>query len=162
MGCTVEEAVSRFDISLNRSDAAHILKSTSDQEKFLATKADELGVSRDDLKSALSRWLMMPHDDNYDQGLAELYSGQFSKAKDLIGGSISSPDGQVVLKRYVPLARAKYELGDLEGAKADLNRVLDVHPKDSIVTKDVQIVSAPPAARGAVLSGGTLQGGTIQ
>lgn len=146
MGCLVEEAVSLFGNSLSRSNAQVILKSASDQDKFLTSKAGEFGMPKDDLTSAVSHWLMMSHDD-YDQGLAALYSGQFSKAKELIAGAINSPDGQVVVKRYVPLARAKYELGDAAGAKADLLKVLDAHPNDSIVQTDLKLITlAPPGS----------------
>jgi hypothetical protein len=141
MGCLVEEAVSRFDISLARQGAAR----TPDQDKFVASKAAEFVIPQDELESAISRWLAMAHDD-YDQGLADLYLGQYAKAKDLIGGSIVPSNRQLVLKRYVPLARAKYGLGDVEGARADLNRVRSEHPTDSIVQRDLGIISqvGPP------------------
>lgn len=130
------------------------------QDEFLKNKANEFGIAEDDLRSELNSWLAAHHD-GYDLGLVELYTGQYLDAVNSIEGSISPSDdssSETVIRTFVPLARAEYEVGDMAGAKANLQKYLDLYHDDSVAKKDLAIVSPPPPPVPAPPFGITIQG----
>ena len=95
------------------------------REAFLTQKANELGFSIEELKSAIAVWTNSV-EDPYNKGLAALYDGQYAEASRLITASLSSSTADVI--RYIPLARAEYELAHYPAAEAALRKVIAVHP----------------------------------
>jgi hypothetical protein len=112
------------------------------EDDLLRCRAEEFGLSKDALASAVSIWLASPHE-GYDRGLAELYTGQYAAAKETIKASIVASPGDA-LKRYVPLARAEYECGDTSAAQSALHVALKAHPTDSLLQNNLSIVAKRP------------------
>jgi tetratricopeptide (TPR) repeat protein len=104
-------------------------------EVTLAGRAGELGFTGKELVEALDAWAQSAKG-SYEMGLAALYEGRYAKASRYISDSIPSPPGEF-LKRYVPLARAEYELGHYPAAEAALRRVLAVHNEDPLVLTEL-------------------------
>jgi biopolymer transport protein ExbB/biopolymer transport protein TolQ len=106
--------------------------------RFLASKAEELGFSADELKSAIDSWATS-RSEPYEKGLAALWEGRFAEASTLISESSLGASEEGV-KRYVPLARAEFERGNYTEAAAALRRMLVAHGNDSVALSDLRIV----------------------
>jgi hypothetical protein len=180
--CTIEEAVTNFDVGLNpppkanaynklptpslvpttsnpdliypgklfssntilfRAMGAQINSKFRDQDQFLEDKAEEYDISKVELESELAQWLAAPHS-GYDLGIAQLYQGQYIAATKTLSDAIS-PEDQYAY-RFVALARAELERGNVAGATQDLNRVLQIHRQDSLVKKNLSIIAGLPKA----------------
>jgi tetratricopeptide (TPR) repeat protein len=113
------------------------------QEQFLATKAEALGFSVEELKSALAVWSRSVQDP-YHKGLAALHNKQYRDAVRYISESIESSDKDAI-ERYVPLSRAQFELGNYDAAEDALRKVLAVHMNDPKLLNDLGIVLAAQA-----------------
>jgi tetratricopeptide (TPR) repeat protein len=98
---------------------------------FLTAKAQELGFTLEELTLGVNRWAKSVKDP-YERGLAALHEQRYEEAKRYISDSISTATGDV-LERYVPLARAEYELAHYAAAASALRKVLDVHKSDPVV-----------------------------
>jgi tetratricopeptide (TPR) repeat protein len=111
------------------------------RSEFLVRKAEELGFPEGVLLSAIEAWAKAAEaaEDPYDRALAALHFGHYSDASHYLSHLIESSSTQN-LKRYVLLARAEYELGNLDAAESALKRVLARYPRDSITLNDLDIV----------------------
>ncbi len=116
-----------------------------ERDPWLARQAKELGFKPKQLTSAIDRWARSV-EDPYQKGLAALYQGRYAEATRYISASIASAAGNVV-ERYVPLARAEYELGNYTTAEAALRKVLAVHSNDPLVLDNLAMVSADFVSR---------------
>jgi len=101
------------------------------RDEFLAKKAKELGLSVEELKSAMDVWAKSA-EDPYEKGLAALKELRYADASRYISASITSSQGDV-LKKYVMLARAEYEQAHYAAAEAALRKVLAAHKDDALV-----------------------------
>jgi tetratricopeptide (TPR) repeat protein len=106
-------------------------------DEFLARKAKELGFTVEELKSAINDWAKSV-EDPYEKGLAALHELRYAEASQYISASIPSPAGAFV-DRYVPLARAEYELGQYAAAESALRKVLAVHSDDPVVLNNLAL-----------------------
>lgn len=104
----------------------------------LARQADKLGFTTRELADALDTWVRSVQD-NYEKGLAALYDQRYAEASEYISVSIPSPPGDF-LKRYIPLARAEYELGHYSTAEAFLRKVLEAHSEDPLILNNLGLV----------------------
>jgi tetratricopeptide (TPR) repeat protein len=108
-----------------------------DRERFLTAKAQELGVSTAELKSAIEKWKRSVGGP-YEKGLAALDNREYEEAIRYISESLSSPDADVL--RNVPLAYAEYQQGLYPAAESALRKVLAVHPGDPTVINNLGAV----------------------
>ena len=108
---------------------------TPAREAFLTEKANELGFSVEELKSAIAVWTNSV-EDPYNKGLGALYDGQYAEASRYITASSLSSSAADVL-RYVPLARAEYEQAHYPAAESALRKVIAVHPDDPVVLNNL-------------------------
>jgi hypothetical protein len=79
----------------------------SEQDPFLRERAEELGFTLDQLKSAIEHWTKNVQGP-YQKGLAALYSRQYGIASEYIRDSITSSESDLAMK-YVALAGAEAE-----------------------------------------------------
>jgi len=107
-------------------------------QRLLAEVASELGLTTEEVSSAIGDWAKAVTAD-YEKGLAAFYSGDYVAASRYISKSIPPQPGKF-LKRYVPLARAEYELGHYANAEADLRKVLSVQGDDPLILNDLGLV----------------------
>ncbi|HEY4932936.1 MAG TPA: tetratricopeptide repeat protein [Terriglobales bacterium] len=114
------------------SDAADAAR-----DEFLATKAKELGLSVEELKSAINSWGKSV-EDPYDKGLAAVQELRYADAARYIAASIPSPPGPYIT-RYVLLARAEYEQAHYAAAESALRKVLAVHSDDPVVLNNLAL-----------------------
>jgi hypothetical protein len=84
-------------------------------------------------------WIKSAGLDTYERGIAFLYLGNYSKAREYLSSSSLSVDSDTSTN-YTLLARAEYGLGNFEAAEADLQKVLAVHPRDAFATSGLGIV----------------------
>jgi tetratricopeptide (TPR) repeat protein len=101
-------------------------------------QAKGLGLTPAQLASAINEWAKSP-EHGYDKGLAALYRGRYAEAASLLSKSIPSPPGKLLF-RYVPAARAEYELGNYKAAESALRQVAAVYREDPIVLNDLAVV----------------------
>lgn len=123
----------------SRVPAATGPTNTGDQVKdeFLDQKARELGLSGDELRSAIEEWGKSV-EDPYQKGLAAFHAHQYAQASQYIAASIPSPPG-ALLGRYIPLARVEYEQGHFRAAETALRKVLAVHGDDPVVLNNLAL-----------------------
>src|SRR5579864_691846 len=108
------------------------------RDEFLAKKAKELGLSVEELKTAMKVWTESA-EDPYEKGLAALKELRYADASRYISASITSSQGDV-LKKYVMLARSEYEQAHYAAAEAALRKVLAVHNDDPLVLNLLGVV----------------------
>ena len=107
-------------------------------DQYLADQAKQLGLTEEELATAIGRWANSV-EDPYLKGLAALYERRYAEASRCISESIASSTGDT-LERYVPLALAEYEQGHYSAAEIALRKVLAVHADDPLVLNNLGIV----------------------
>jgi tetratricopeptide (TPR) repeat protein len=107
------------------------------EDEFLARKSKELGLSGEELQSAIDEWGKSAKDP-YQRGLAALHERRYAEASQYISASIPSSPG-ALLGRYVPLARAEYEQAHYPAAETALRKVLAVHSNDPVVLNNLAL-----------------------
>jgi tetratricopeptide (TPR) repeat protein len=126
-----------------QSDSERSLPKPSDStdpimEEFLAKKANELGFSVEELKSAIKEWANSVQDP-YQKGLAALYDRRYAEASQNISESLNTLKGNILI-HYVPLASAEYWQGHFKAAESALRKVLTAYPDDPIVLNNLALV----------------------
>jgi hypothetical protein len=109
----------------------------NDRSEFLARKADEFGFSPEEFNLAINSWAKSA-ETPYERGLALFWQGRFSEASKRLSEAIRSAEVSEV-RMYVPLARAEYEQGHYKEAASALQKVLSLHPSDSVIKKDLAL-----------------------
>jgi tetratricopeptide repeat protein len=98
------------------------------QGSYLASKADQLGLTVDELKSAINQWISEARGP-YQRGLAALYAKRFNEASEFMRQSIASSEGEL-LPKYLALANAEREQGHFPDAESALRRLLAIQPEN--------------------------------
>ena len=107
------------------------IRSFSEPDQALADEAQSLGVSVDQIKSAIDDWSNNARTP-YDKGLAALYTRHYAEAVRYISESGSTPDVDQV-EKYVALFDAEFQLGRYREAEAALVAARSIQPSNVLV-----------------------------
>jgi len=111
------------------------LASPAEADNSVAEKAQTLGFSVDQVKSAIEEWsekVQAP----YEKGLAALYARRYAEASLYIRQSVSLSDDDQV-EKYLSLFAAEYELGRYPQAEAVLVAAREIQPDNPLVLADL-------------------------
>lgn len=136
----VVETAYHAEAPQNKSQAAAV-EPASDQlpvDTFVEKQAQELGLTAQELASAIDQWSRSTSD-SYQKGLAAFHQGRYVEARQYLSDSVKSPGGDII-EHYVPLGRAEFETGHYAAAEAALRKVLAVHKDDPLVLTNLGLV----------------------
>jgi tetratricopeptide (TPR) repeat protein len=96
---------------------------------YLASKANDLGLTVEQIKSAIDQWIAGVQGP-YQEGLAAFYAGRFQTASQLLRQSIDASEPELSLK-YRILASAEMAEGHYPDAESAVRKALALHPEQS-------------------------------
>ena len=107
------------------------LASPAEADQVVAEKAQALGFSVDQVKSAIEEWSTKAQAP-YEKGLAALYARRYAEASEYLRQSVSFSDDDQV-EKYLSLFGAEFRLGRYPQAEAALVTAREIQPDNPLV-----------------------------
>ncbi len=105
------------------------VQAAPETNEYLASKAKDLGLTVEQIKSAIDQWIAGAQGP-YQKGLAALYAKRFGEASQLLKQSIASSERDLLAK-YEALANAETRENRYPDAESALRKALAIRSQDT-------------------------------